>query len=178
MAAKKKQGARAGDVAAAVKVAREAVKAAKAALATHDLARLTAEERLHSSGKLREGEDRAILALFDTIDKFPATFQALADRDGGVDPSAVETAPARAALERRALLAPLVTELEELHAAVSDDVLSCAETAKAVSGPAYAIAKANAPVDAKLRKAVSATLDFYAKTAKPKGRAPKKAGNP
>ena len=172
MATKKVRGSVGSGVASeltlAVATARAAVKAAKTALAAVDLAKLTADERLHTSGRLREGEDRAIVALLDAMDKHAPTFQALADRDGGTDPRAVETAPVRSALERRALLAPLAEELEELLTAVNDDVLACADKAKALSVPAYAIARANATVDAKLRKSVSPTLDFYAKLARRK----------
>ena len=94
MAAKKKQGARAGDVAAAVKVAREAVKAAKAALATHDLARLTAEERVfpfRGGHRFRDPETEAeligdgVAARADLLARFTAAREALqAARFNGV----------------------------------------------------------------------------------------------
>ena len=167
MAAKKKAVGE-GDLASVVKTARDAVRAARTALATVDLAKLTADERLHSGGRLRDGEDEALSTVLDTIDAHGPTFQSLADRDGGVDPSALETGPARAALARRALFAPLASELEALLTAVNDDVLASADLVKQLTVPAYAIAKANAPVNAKLRKSVSGALDFYKKSARRK----------
>lgn len=163
MAAKKKPSAK-SDIESAVKTALTNIRAAKAALAAVDLAKLTAEERRFSSGRLREGEPAALENLLDAIDAHPSAFESLADRDGGEDPNVLETAPTRAALARRALLEPLAEELEELSNAVSDDLLASAATVKALTIPAYAIAKANASVNAKLRKSVSSALDFYAKS--------------
>lgn len=167
MAAKKKVPVGSG-IEAAVATARDALKVAKAALAKVNLAKLTAEERKFSPGRLRDGESDVMVVLLDTIDEHAPTFHSLADRDGGVDPAALETGPSREALQRRALLAPLATELEELLTSVNDDVLVSAATAKVLTVPAYAIAKANAPVNAKLRKSVSSALDFYAKLSRRK----------
>ncbi len=162
MAAKKKART-SGGLEEAVRVAREAVHNAKVALAKIDLAKLTAEERKFSSGRMREGESAVAMGLLDAIDAHAPTFHSLADRDGGEDPAVLETGPSRDALRRRALLEPLAKELDELHTSVSDDMLVSAATAKLLTVPAYAIAKANAPVNAKLRKAVSGAFDFYAK---------------
>ncbi len=167
MAAKKKAVGEVG-LASVVKTAHDAVRAARMALSAIDLAQLTADERLHSGGRLRDGEEAALTTLLDTIDAHGPTFQSLADRDGGGDPTALETGPARAALARRALFAPLATELEALLTSVNDDVLASADVVKQLTVPAYAIAKANAPVNAKLRKSVSGALDFYKKLAKRK----------
>jgi glycosyltransferase involved in cell wall biosynthesis len=40
-------------------------------------------------------------AILDTVDAFPAVFAAIAAKDGGADPNAVETGPARASLARK-----------------------------------------------------------------------------
>ena len=165
MAAKKK-ASNGGGVEGAVLKARAAVKAAKEALAAVGLARLTAEERKVSLGRLREGEASALEAILDTVDAHPDIFVSLADRDGGKDPEALETEPTRAALARVATLAPLESELEDLLLAVSDDRLASAAFVKSVTVPAYGIAKANAPVSPKLRKSVAGALDFYGKAAR------------
>ena len=142
--------------------------AIRATLEPHGLAALTGDERLHSNGRLRDGEDSAVVTILDTVDGHPAHFQALAGHDHGVDDAVVETAPARAALARRRLLAPIVAELVAIGARVSDDVLASGASAKDVSGPAYAIIRANAKLDKKLRASASPALDFYAQAAKRK----------
>ncbi len=169
MAAKKKQsaGTKVG-IEDAVATALEGIRAAKAALAKVDLAKLTSEERKVSSGRLREGEAAVLHVVLDTVDEHPAMFVSLADRDGGTDPEALETGPSREALNRRDLLAPLSDELEALLSAISDDILVSAAAAKALTVPAYAIIRANAPVNAKLRRSASSALDFYAKAARRK----------
>jgi hypothetical protein len=167
VAAKKKQSEK-SDIESVVATAIEHIRAAKAALATVDLAKLTADERKFVSGRLREGEPAALKTLLDAIDEHPAVFQSLADRDGGKDPNVLETAPSREALVRRDLLAPLGDELEALSNAVSDDLLVSAALVKGLTVPAYAIAKANASVNTKLRKSISSALDFYSKTGRRK----------
>lgn len=168
MAAKKKTG-ELGGVDAAVKKARAAVSEAKAALTTVGLARLTSEERKVSAGRLRDGEPAVLTTILDTVDAHPALFVSLADRDGGKDPDALETGPARSALARFEALAALESELEELLTSVSDDRLASAAFVRSVTVPAYGIAKANAPVSPKLRKSIAGALDFYGKgKARPK----------
>lgn len=165
MAAKKKSSSGNG-VDAAVQKARAAIEAANEALAAVGLARLTVEERQVSSGRLREGEPRALATILDTVDAHPELFVSLADRDGGKDPDVLETAPARAALARVAALASLEEDLDALLTAVSDDRLASAAFVKSVTVPAYGIAKANAPVNPKLRKSIAGALDFYGKGAR------------
>lgn len=151
----------------------KAVHDALAALATvkrivdeQDFARLTADERKTINGRMRTEEDSALVAVFDTVDAFPGHFMALADKDGGKDPKKVETEPSRSALTRRMLLAPLSTLIEEIGLRVSDELLVTTADAKDFAQAAYAIAKANAPSDEKLRKAIAPALDFYARQAR------------
>jgi hypothetical protein len=155
-----------------------AVRAAKEDLDGHGLESLTPDDRQHSTGKLRDGEDEAMVAVLDTVDKQPGLFAALAPHDHGKDDKKVETAPARAALARRALLAPLAKELDDLLTRVSDDMIASAETAKDVTVPAYAIIKANADISPELRKAAAPAIGFYTQAAKKKGRSKKTAAAP
>lgn len=164
----KTTAAKTGLSAATVKDALATVTALEANLDTFGLASLTDEERLHSNGRIREGEDAAILAILDTIDASPATFQALAPHDHGDDPKVVETAPARTAIERRELLLPLRDRLAALVQRLSDDLLSSGALARDVSVPAYAILQANAAFDPNLRKKGATAISYY-------GKAPKKA---
>ena len=138
------------------------IKALREDLEGHDLASKTQEERLYSTGKLREGEAEVQAVVLDTMDKFPGLFASLAARDHGQDDKVLETGPARAALARIALLKPLQAELEVLLARVSDDVLECAELVKDVTGPGYAIIKANEAVAPEVRKSAAGAITYYA----------------
>jgi hypothetical protein len=160
-------------LALAVEKARAALRAAEAALEAHDLAAYTSDERQHSAGKLRDGEDKALEGILDTVDAHPEHFISLAPHDHGTDDSKVETGPARAALARRSLLVPFASELAAFTQRVSDDVMSSGALARDVTTPAYAIIKANAPINPALRKSASSSLNFYVKQAQQKG--PKKS---
>ncbi len=125
------------------------------------LTALTDEDRLHSNGRLREGEADAMASILGTIDVHPAIFEALAARDHGSDDAVVETGPAREALARSVALAPLVRELSTLLTRVSDGVLASASLAKEVTGPAYAIIRANESMMPKIRQSAAVALNFH-----------------
>lgn len=158
---------------AAMEKARAALRVAENALEEFDLAALTSAERAHSSGKLRDGEGDILTVVLDTVDAHPEQFASLAPHDHGTDDRVVETGPARAALLRRSLLAPLAGDLAALSLRVSDDVLASGALARDVTTPAYAIIRANAPINAALRKSAARPLSFSVKQARTK--APKKA---
>jgi hypothetical protein len=173
----KKKASRGKDTAmkrlvAAVEKARAALRVAEKALEAFDLAQLTSDERAHSSGKLRDGEGDVLEVVLDTVDAHPEQFASLAPHDHGTDERVVETGPARAALTRRNLLAPLGADLAALSQRVSDDVLASGALARDVTTPAYAIIRANAPLNAALRKSAARPLSYYVKQAQKK--APKK----
>jgi hypothetical protein len=129
---------------------------------------MTADERLHTTGKIREGEAVAMVAVLDTMDAFPGVFQSLAAHDGGVDPDAVETEPSRDAVAQGLALQvvldavePLREAVEDLEQCVSDAVMASFARAKEVTLPAYVIGKASATNDAALRRRLAPALDFY-----------------
>ena len=160
----------------AVKKGIDALAAITADLEKHGLASKTPEERQHSNGKLRDGEDAAMVNVLDTVDAFPGLFQALAPHDHGKDDKVVETGPARVALSRRAAIAPLAAAARALADRLDDELLTGGETAKDVTVPAYAIIKANAEVMPALKKKAAPTITFHAKRSK---RTPaKKAAKP
>lgn len=164
-------GAQGGDRVspALAKVVNEAIASTKAMSATlegQDIASKTAEERLYSNGKLREGEIPVQGVILDTMDKFPGLFASLAARDHGEDDDVLETGPARAALGRLVLLKPLQEELEKLLTRVSDDILESAELVKDVTTPAYAIIKANQAISPDVRKSAAEAINYYASLAK------------
>jgi hypothetical protein len=161
MATKKSgNGAASGFTVKVAKVIQQA-QALAAAIEGLGLTALSDEERKHSIGKLRNGEAKAMTSVLDAVDRFPGFFASLADKDGGKDPTQVETAPARDALARSEAISPLVSLLEGMVLAVSDGVLADAEAAKVFTMPAYAIGRAVAPTDAKLRTALAPAISFY-----------------
>jgi hypothetical protein len=159
---------------AAVKKALAAVRASRAELDKHELASMTSDDRQHSAGKLRDGEEAAMIAVLDTVDAHPGQFASLAPHDHGKDDAVVETGPSRTALARRALLAPLATELDAFLTRVGDDMLVSAALAKDVTVPAYGIIRANAPLNAALRTSAAAAIDFHAGPARKRAAKAKK----
>jgi hypothetical protein len=127
---------------------------------------LTDEERLHTMGKLRVGEDKAMNAVFDTMDANPVVFESLADKDGGTDPNTVETQPARDALTEAEALSPLVDVLAEMHTIVSDGMIANGQFAKELSVPAYAIGKALAVTNKTIRTQLAPAITFYGVSAR------------
>jgi len=162
----------------AVHKATLAVRAATKDLDEQGLESLTPDERQHSTGKLRDQEEAALVAILDAIDVQPGLFAALAPHDHGKDDKVVETGPARAAIARRLILAPLLKEIGELLTRVSDDVMASGARAKEVTVPAYAIIKANAAMAPAVRKAAAPAIGFYASKAKKAAPRAKKAAKP
>ena len=150
-----------GSFAASIAKVVASAEALKLAIEALNLPGLTAEDRLHSDGRLRKDEPAAMTSIFDTMDAHPATFGSLADKDGGTNPAVLETAPARASLATATGLAPLGTLLDTMHITVSDAILATASQAKALSVPGYAIGKANAASSAPLRTSLKKAIDFY-----------------
>jgi len=118
---------------------------------------LTAEERVHTNGKLRAGETAAIGSVLATVDANPALFASLADDDDGT----VDTASARAALSQAAALGPFVEVIAQLHTVVSDGMMASGAAVKTLSVPAYAIGKVMARTNAKVRTTMAPALTFY-----------------
>lgn len=130
-------------------------------LAAFGLSSLTTDDRKHSNGRFREGEEEAAQAILNTIEKSPALFSSLAPLDHGKDANVVEVGPSRDALERRKTLAPLAEALEKLLQLINDDLLATGQAVKDLTVPAYAIIKVNAGVNRDVKNAASAALDFY-----------------
>src|SRR5262245_58213431 len=80
---------------------------AQAEEALGPLVELSEDARVHSNGRLRDGESAALLNLLDTADAFGSLFAAIADRDRGTDDGAFESGPTRDNLARRDHMARL-----------------------------------------------------------------------
>lgn len=108
---------------------------------------LSRDERRSSTGKVGDEELPELTAILDAIDAQPALFTALAPRDGGVDPDAVETEPTRRVIATLHAMAPALKAVRALDEALSDTRLRLGEQVREVTTAARAIAKANAPVN-------------------------------
>jgi hypothetical protein len=138
------------------------------------LRQLTPDERVHTNGRLRDGEEDAIRSILLAAAKFPHYFVPFADRDHGKDSSRFEAEPALASLERRDLLAGVAKELTALLTKIEDTRLALAADARSVSMPVYEVAKSLAEADEKFRDALAPAITFYS-TAARKAQKSKKA---
>jgi hypothetical protein len=121
---------------------------------------LTSAERLHSSGKLRDGEPEALRAVLQTVAKDPAPFHSLK-----LDPAALTEL-----LDRRESLAPLAALATHLADDLTDTVMHLGEAVKTPTLSAYHIANAVAPHDPAIAAAVQPARQFYQATGRASAR--------
>jgi hypothetical protein len=136
------------------------------ALELEQLPELDEDTRTTSIGKLRDGEDDAIVHLCNAIDAFPHYFASIADKDRGTDDSKVETQPTRDAIARRKLLKGIADRLTGLTSRINDAVLVLGSDIRSVSIAAYRVAQTNAANDTKLRSKLAKVTAFYGESAK------------
>lgn len=144
--------------AAKVQIA-EHIKAIRALLP--GLVQFTQDERTHSEGRLRVGEDVALTAVLNSVDQVPAAFASLADRDDGLDSDLFETSLLRRRLATRRELAEVAQWTEQLATDLSDALLHLGELVRPVTLQAYGIARTLAKTDAKVRDALVPATDFF-----------------
>jgi len=137
------------------------------------VAALSREERRLSTGKVGDEELPELEAILDAMDANPGLFTALAARDGGVDPGAVETAPTRRAIDTLRAMAPALEAVRALDVALSDTRLRLGERVREVTTAARAIAKANAPVNDGVRAGLAKVEALRVARVKPAKKAPK-----
>jgi hypothetical protein len=130
------------------------------------LIELTADAKLHSSGHYRTNEAEALTGLLDVADKKPATFESLAAKDGGHDPTRFEPEVLRDRLERVIILGPLVKAALEFASPASDTRLHLSNLTRPVLLAMYQIIKPQAEHDVTIASMCKAALDFYAAVGK------------
>lgn len=135
------------------------------------LATLSNDERIHSNGRLRDGEPEAMTAILDTADSRPAYFLPLAARDRGADENRFETGPCRDDLARRAHVERLRAALEPNFNRVGDTVLALGSRIRDVTMPAYALARVASAHDGKLREKLNPATDFFSAPHRKRARA-------
>jgi hypothetical protein len=122
---------------------------------------LTAAERHSNAGKIREGEEPAMLAILKVADAFPQYFTSLVDLDEGVDPTKFETDLLRDRLARADALAPLADAFATQPVGIDDTVLQLRALAREPIASAYAIAKSVAPTNQAVSTMLAPALDYY-----------------
>lgn len=136
---------------------------------------LDKEDRIHSGGRIREGEADAMSSILGVVEKHPKFFEALADADHGKDPRRVETGPARDDLERREAILTVAKAVEELVTKLNDTLLILGENVRDVTGPAYRIARINAEMNPQLRRDLGTASTFYGAPARDRAREARRA---
>jgi len=139
------------------------------------LVQYSTDERVHTTGKLRDGESAALTNIVSTVAQFPGLFDSLSDKDGGGDDATLETDPTSAMLERLGTLKPLAEGVAQFAQKLTDTALSMGASVRELTTPAYGIIRANAPINPKLSAASAPARTFYGdigrKGARTKGKA-------
>jgi len=130
------------------------------------LVSLTTDDRIHSTGKLRTGEDVALTAIVETIAADESPYKALADKDAGHDPNVFETKLLGARLGHLKVMHSIATLVGKLSDDVSDTALHIGEQVRPPLLLAYSIARPLAQASDRIKTLLQPALDFYAAIAR------------
>lgn len=125
---------------------------------------LTKQQR-KSAYRLLAGEHAMLTRVLDVVDRWPALFRSLADRDEGADPKALETALLRERIEKHLLFGRLDAKLGTLTGQLRDSAFHLAGKFKKAVGAAYQIAKMHAQTDKEVMDILAPVIDFRRKGA-------------
>jgi hypothetical protein len=127
------------------------------------LATLDREARVHSTGRLRDGEAHALGAVIDVVAQNPSLFTFLADHDFGTDPKKVETSLLRDRLAHVERLRAFADDVRALADALTDTALVLGEKVRPPLLAAYKVAQVAAQHDEKMRGTLAPATDFFGK---------------
>lgn len=125
------------------------------------LAQLTPEQVKHTVGRIPPSELPALKIVVDLMDERPELFAVLANKDRGKDAKKVETTPTREALARFEDLAPLLGVLSSVHDKLEHEVLAQGARVRAVTSPAYQIAKVMSHSDDDVANTLGPAFTYY-----------------
>lgn len=143
--------------------------------------RLTAMDRKHSAGRLRQGESEVLQVVSDICANptYAPLVASLAERDFGDDPTTFEPALLKERLQKVDALTPLADAFASFTEDMSDTALDLQLLARQPLLDAYAIFKTVAKNDPTLKALLKDVIDYYAaaaqagaKTRKAKAAAP------
>jgi hypothetical protein len=148
-------------------------KVAEGLAALPGLLRMTAEQRKGAKGRLRDGEEEALAAIFATTQAYPQFFEALADHDFGKDPKRFEPEVLVERIERFLLIKGLREVLAAADQDIADTALQIGAELRVPAKMAYDIAKPLARVSPAMQTTLAPANRYYADISK-KGVATKK----
>ena len=125
------------------------------------LAQLTPEQVKYTVGRIPAAELPALKIVVGLMDERPELFAVLANKDRGKDAKKLETEPTREALARFEELAPLLEVLSKVHDRLEHEVLSQGSRVRAVTSPAYQIAKVMSHSDDDVANTLSPAFTYY-----------------
>ena len=128
--------------------------------------RYTPDQRMHSAGRLKDGEGPMLQKVLDVAAAYPASFESLANLDFGEDPSTFEVGLVGDRLAKAAILGPLVDLLNALVQDLSDSTLELNGTGRQPASEAYVIAKALAKTNPIINGMIADVIGYYAAVAK------------
>lgn len=139
----------------------EHVAAILALVKKEKLAQLTPEQVRHTVGRIPSGELPSLKIVVDLMDERPELFAVLANKDRGKDAKKLETEPTREALARFEELAPLLEALTTVHDRLEHEVLAQGARVRAVTSPAYQIAKVMSHSDDDVANTLGPAFTYY-----------------
>ena len=125
------------------------------------LAQLTPEQVKYTTGRIPAAELPALGIVVDLMEERPELFAVLANKDRGTDAKKLETAPTREALARFAELAPILEALTTVHDRLEHEVLAQGARVRAVTSPAYQIAKVMSHSDDDVANTLGPAFTYY-----------------
>lgn len=125
------------------------------------LAQLTPAQVKYTVGRIPSAEVPALKIVIDLMDERPELFAVLANKDRGKDARLVETEPTRVALARFEELAPMLEVLMNVHDKLEHEVLAQGSRVRAVTSPAYQIAKVMSHSDEDVANTLGPAFTYY-----------------
>lgn len=125
------------------------------------LAQLTPEQVKYTVGRIPAAELPALKIVVDVMDERPELFAVLANKDRGKDAKKLETEPTREAIARFEELSPLLEVLSTVRDSLEHELLSQGTRVRAVTSPAYQLAKVMSHSDDNVANTLSPAFTYY-----------------
>ena len=137
------------------------------------LAQLTPEQVKYTVGRIPPAELPALKIVVDLMHERAELFAVMADRDRGKDAKKVETEPTREAMARFEELAPVLEALKLVMEKLEHEVLAQGTRIRAVTSPAYQLAKVMSQSDEDVANTLGPAFTYYGEPGR-KGKAKRK----
>ena len=125
------------------------------------LAQLTPDQVKYTVGRIAPAEVPVLKTVVDLMEERPELFAVMADKDRGKDPKKLETDPTREALSRFEELAPVLEALKSVMEKLEHEVLAQGTRIRAVTSPAYQLAKVLSQSDEDVANTLGPVFTHY-----------------